>query len=158
MVSEASQPTLWVAIDFGVAVLAAALAYCWPGIGERWFSSLERRFSALASRKLLAALIVGLSVLLIRICMLPGFGIPNPFSPDDFSFLLAADTFAHGRLTNPTPALWTHFETLHVTMVPTYQSMYFPGQGLLMAASEVLLGHPWWGVLLSSALMCAALT
>jgi hypothetical protein len=43
-------------------------------------------------------------------------------------------------------------------MVPTYQSMYFPGQGLLMAASQVLLGHPWWGVLISSALMCAVLT
>ena len=158
MVTEASQPTLWVAIDFGVAVLAAALAYCWPQAGASWFGRIERHFAALASKKWLAAIAVGLSLILLRIAILPIFGIPNPFSPDDFSFLLAADTFTHGRLANPTPTLWTHFETLHVTMVPTYQSMYFPGQGLLMAASQVFFGHPWWGVLISSALMCAALT
>jgi hypothetical protein len=97
-------------------------------------------------------------VFLLRVAILPLYGIPLPFIPDEFSFLLAADTFSHGRLTNPTPAMWTHLETIHVTMVPTYQSMYFPGQGLLMAAGQVLLGHPWWGILISSALMCAGLT
>src|SRR6202035_141177 len=58
---------------------------------------------------------------------------------------------------NPTPAMWTHFETIHVSMHPTYMSMYFPGQGLLLAASKVLTGHPWYGVLCMSALMCAAI-
>ena len=46
-----------------------------------------------------------------------------------------------GRLTNPTPAMWTHFESIHITMQPTYQSMYFPGQGLLLAAGKVLFGQ-----------------
>jgi hypothetical protein len=145
-------------IDLGSAAITAAVAFGWPTLGERVVAHAERRFAALASRKVLACLVVGLSVLVLRIAILPIYGIPIPFSVDDFSFLLAADTFAHGRLTNPTPAMWTHFETIHVTMVPTYQSMYFPGQGLLMAGSQVLLGHPWWGVLISSALMCAALT
>jgi hypothetical protein len=77
--------------------------------------------------------------------------------PDDFSFLLAADTFAHGRLTNPTPAMWTHFESFHITMQPTYMSMYFPGQGLLLAAGKLLFGNPWFAVLMCSALMCAAI-
>jgi hypothetical protein len=36
-------------------------------------------------------------------------------------------------------------------------SMYFPAQGLMMAAGQVLWGHPWYGVLLSAGLMCAAL-
>jgi hypothetical protein len=80
-----------------------------------------------------------------------------PFAPDDFSFLLAADTFAHGRLTNPTPAMWTHLETIHITMQPTYMSMYFPAQGLLLAAGKVLFGHPWYGLLIASALMCASI-
>jgi len=42
-------------------------------------------------------------------------------------------------------------------MQPTYQSMYFPGQGLLLAAGQVILGNPWIGLLIVSALMCAAL-
>ena len=67
------------------------------------------------------------------------------------------DTFAHGRLTNPTPAMWTHFETIHIAMNPTYQSMYFPGQGLILAASKVLFDNSWIGLLIVSALMCAAL-
>ena len=90
-------------------------------------------------------------------CDLPWFPIPLPFVPDDFSFLLGADTFAHGRLTNPTPVMWVHFETIHVDMLPTYMSMYFPGQALLLAAGKVLLGNPWFGVLVSGALMCAGL-
>src|SRR5208337_3253483 len=49
------------------------------------------------------------------------------------------------------------FETIHVTMKPTYQSMYFPGQGLILAASHVVLGNSWIGLLIVSALMCAAL-
>ena len=59
--------------------------------------------------------------------------------------------------TNPTPVMWTHFETIHETMQPTYQSMYFPGQGLLLAAAERLFGNPWFGMLLASAAFCAAL-
>jgi hypothetical protein len=53
--------------------------------------------------------------------------------------------------------MWTHFESIHITMLPTYQSMYFPGQGLLLAASKVIFGNPWIGLLIASALMCAAL-
>jgi hypothetical protein len=77
--------------------------------------------------------------------------------PDDFSFLLASDTFAHGRLANPTPAMWVHFESIHIDMRPTYVSMYFPSQGLIMAACQVLFGQPWFGMLIMSALMCAGL-
>ena len=100
---------------------------------------------------------VALSVLLLRLAILPLFPVPLPFCCDDFSFLLAGDTFAHGRLTNPTPAMWTHFETIHVTMKPTYQSMYFPGQGLILAASKIAFDNSWIGLLIVSALMCAAL-
>ncbi len=53
--------------------------------------------------------------------------------------------------------MWTHFETIHVTMKPTYMSMYFPAQGLVLAAGKVLTGHPWYGILLMTAFMCAAI-
>ena len=42
-------------------------------------------------------------------------------------------------------------------MLPTYMSMYFPGQGLLLALSRLLFGRPWYGILISCALMCAAI-
>jgi len=53
--------------------------------------------------------------------------------------------------------MWVHFESIQITMQPTYMSMYFPAQGLILAAGKILLGHPWFGLLCVTALMCAAL-
>ena len=144
-------------VECGLTAIAVASSFAWPGLGATWFARVERPFGRLAQRKGLSVAVVGLSVLVLRLALLPLYPIPIPFVTDDFSFLLAGETFALGRLTNPTPAMWTHFESIHITMNPTYMSMYFPGQGLILAAGQVLLGNSWYGVLIVSALMCAAL-
>jgi hypothetical protein len=138
-------------------MVAIAAAFCWPRLGSSYFFRIERAFGRLARKQGLAVAVVGATALLLRLAILPLCPVPLPFVPDDFSFLLASDTFTSGRLSNPTPAMWVHFESIHITMQPTYMSMYFPAQGLVMAASKVLFGHPWYGLLCVSALMCAAI-
>ena len=81
-----------------------------------------------------------------------------PAVQDEFSYLLASDTYSHGRLTNPTPAFADHFESFHVLVRPTYASMYPPAQGMFMAFGQVLFGSPAVGVVLATALLCALLT
>lgn len=144
-------------VEAGLTGMAAVTVLAWPCIGSGFFSRIERTLGRLARRKVLSVAVVGFSALFLRLALLPLFPIPLPFITDDFSFLLAADTFAHGRLTNPTPAMWMHFESIHIALQPTYMSMYFPGPGLVMAAGKILLGNPWFGVLITGALMCAAI-
>ncbi len=143
-------------IEGSLTAIGFAIAFAMPRLGSSWFARIEHAFSSLARRKRLSVFAVGAAALLLRLAILPFCPIPLPFVQDDFSFLLAANTFALGRLTNPTPTMWVHFESIQITMQPTYMSMYFPAQGLLLAAGKVLLGHPWFGLLIVNALMCAS--
>ena len=144
-------------IEGGLTLAAVALSFAFPRLGSAWFTRIERLFGQLARRKPLAVVAVGISALLLRLAILPWFPVPLPVLPDDFSFLLSGDTFAHARLTNPTPLMWVHFESIHISMQPSYTSMYFPGVGLVFAATQVLFGQPWYGQLIANALMCAAI-
>ena len=77
-------------------------------------ASFERAFGHLAGRRGLAVLAVGAGVIALRVAFLPVLGIPQLRWNDEFSYLLAADTFAHGKITNPTHPMGIHFESFHI--------------------------------------------
>ncbi len=99
--------------------------------------------------------IVGLSLGINGVLALMRY--PLPWVHDEFSYVLAADTFANGRLSNPQHPMWEHFETFHVLSTPGYMSKYPPASGLFMALGQWLTGHAIAGVWLALALACAAL-
>ena len=134
---------------------ASQLSAVLGGLG-RLIERARRWNAALAVRPWLSLGVVFVLSLLFAFLGAVGVGFPEPTVHDENSYLLAAETFAAGRLANPPHPMAEYLQTFHVLQRPTYASKYPPAQSLSLALGIRLAGRPIAGVWLSFALMCAA--
>ena len=144
--------------EVALAAVFVSIALVAPRVASGFFGQIESRFAALSRNPMRQIVAVGVLAIVARAVMLPWLGVPVPVVFDEQSIFLQGQTFAAGRLANPTHPLWEHFETYFVNHLPAYASMYFPGRGAPLAAGLVLGGNAWVGVWLSVILMCMAAT
>jgi hypothetical protein len=116
---------------------------------------MEAAAGRLAARTSVSMVLVGALPVALRLALLGQHPVPTPRVADDFSYLLLADTLAHFRLANPMHPMRRFFEGVFILQEPSYSSIFPPGQGLALACGQLIFGHPWAGVLLSTAAFCA---
>ena len=109
-------------------------------------------------RPLVAYAVVAMVALIAAALRTVTVGEPRPpWYSDDFANVLSADTFVHGRLSNPPHPLHRYFEALYILQTPRYASVYPPGQGLLLAAAQRISGLRVAGLWLASAFASCAI-
>jgi uncharacterized protein (TIGR03437 family) len=147
---ESTKETLeWLA-----AALCVAVALIFPRFKGTWLIRWEGAINRFAAHRVQAILLCALLPVIVRLALLPVLRVPEPLVADEFGYLLLANTFASGRLTNPGHPLWKFFEGIYVLQQPSYTSIYPIAPAVLLAIPEILGATPWLGVCLTVGLMC----
>ena len=153
-----SMRTIWTGyitlLQLALALAAVGVASARPTASSLGLNA--GRLRRLASRHVVCGIIAALLPLAIRFVLLPAIPIPAPAVQEEFSDLLQADTFAHGRLANPPHPMSVFFDSVHIIQYPTYASARLPGIAVFLWAGEAMFHQPWLGVCLAVAAMCGA--
>lgn len=120
-------------------------------------SHLYEGYMRIATRPHLAVGLTVIAAFAIAVGYTIQVGFPLPYGNDEFSYILAGETFASGRVAFPPASSPAHFEAIHVLQQSTYVSKYPPAQGLALAVGILLADSPRLGVWISFALFGGAL-
>ncbi|MEP7348098.1 MAG: hypothetical protein ABI877_22705, partial [Gemmatimonadaceae bacterium] len=111
----------------------------------------------IANRRGLAVCLVTVIALATAVTFTYRAKFPLAEIHDEFSYLLAGETFASGKVALPSPSSPAHFATIHESQLPVRVSKYPPAQGLALALGIWIAGSPRVGVWLSFAALGGAL-
>ncbi|REJ73232.1 MAG: hypothetical protein DWQ36_12570 [Acidobacteria bacterium] len=139
-------------------LLAVALGLGWPRRAKRLAHRVLAALGPLVGGRRAGRRLAGIAALLALVgCAATTWwhaGHPIAAIPDEHAYLLAAETFAAGRLTNP-PVEHPGLVPLHVLGEPVYQSKYPPAQSLSLTPGA-LLGAPGISLWLQAALLAGS--
>jgi hypothetical protein len=155
--ASAAFPSHWVLIlEAAIVVAGLVLAASGNASLARAGRAVHHALLVMARRPALSIAAIALASVLYLGIHTAVSGPPQPRVVDEWSYLLAADTFAHNRLTNPPHPMAAFFDGDHVLQRPTYASKYPPAQGFVLAIGQVAFGHAVVGLWLEAALLVGA--
>lgn len=144
---------IWL-IELNLFLVFLLLFRFFPNPALKLYDQGARAVGSIADYHRLSALAIGFIAFTGSALVAMVVQFPLPSVHDEFSYLLASDTFSSMRLANSPHPMKAFFETFHVLHSPTYASKYPPGQGMLLALGQLTGGHPavglWIGAALSS--------
>ena len=121
-------------------VVGLLVLFLWPDASRRQADKLLASLASKAKSTWRVILAVGLLAGLGNAATTLIQGPPIPVVSDEWSYLLATDTFASGRITNP-PSPHRALVGENTLGTPTYQSKYPPAQGSILAFGQRLGGQ-----------------
>jgi len=116
---------------------------------------LLKNIVAFANKKGLVVAFIIMYIMLFNVIL---FVIEKPSAKmiDELSYVFQAKTFLEGRLVNPTPPQWEHFQTFFIVPKPYFVSKFPPGQALFMALGGLISGEFVVGIWIIFILACVA--